>query len=192
MIFTRRLLENSTVDDSDGECHPSPKRRKLDEKSKKVAVLEEPEKVEKPKTAEESKPDVATKRPPLMNLFTAAAGGKSPNPHHRALKTEAPVANSLSVQLEIPEGQPAPSQKARVVRNDALGKKGFRPLMTLKMTGKRSGQPYINARCMGLDGKSVDFAIRHFRYYDNKRLESNYTVGDLAYDIQAGRLADPR
>ena len=38
----------------------------------------------------------------------------------------------------------------------------------------------------------MEFAIRHFRYYDNKRDASNYTIGDLVYDVTAGRIADPR
>jgi len=92
--------------------------------------------------------------------------------------------------------QPPPSAKGRHVREEAFGAgkklQGLEAGMMLQRTGKRSNQAYINARCDALHGRTVGFAIRNFRYYDNKRAAANYALGDLAYDITAGRLVDPR
>jgi len=74
--------------------------------------------------------------------------------------------------------QPPPSGKGRHARQEAFGAgkklQGLEAGKMLQRTGKRSNQAYINARCDALHGRTAGFAIRNFRYYDNKRAAANY------------------
>jgi len=74
---------------------------------------------------------------------------------------------------------------AKIVAKRVTGK--YSPDAVLHYTQKAALSEYINARCKKLHLKKVAVVIG-MKYKGTEGVERSYTEGDLAYDVQAGRV----
>ena len=74
-----------------------------------------------------------------------------------------------------------------------LESEGFTEDMILQPTGKQSTKDYINQRLDDLRGMTIHKALKKYTYHDPERQKMrNYTFADLRYDVDTGKLQDPR
>jgi len=86
-------------------------------------------------------------------------------------------------------GQDMPKEDLSEIRRpmNPLVQKEFPPDAVLHRTETRTGTEYIDKRCDGLDGLSVQEALLDYRFQKHSATR-NYNLSDLRYDIEGGRI----